>query len=198
MCSGLLVIGLGKLPNQLLKDISHVGRGDLLGRHICFCRVELLNHHKEDAAFNHRADGIGKLKAGNNISYICREALEVIIEVVSDIIRIGKQLLEVKLAGVVEGIAGSAGQSAFDKLLICSGRIQLLFHFENSLFGGRKGIVKAFENGHGQNNLPVLMGLKQTHKMRGTLPNQIGLLLDIRIGLLLKLIELHISHPPSG
>ena len=73
--TSLLVIGLGKFPNQLLKDIAHVRRGDLLRGHIRLGGVELLQGYKQNAALDHQLHGVGKVEVVDDVFDICGESL---------------------------------------------------------------------------------------------------------------------------
>ena len=69
--------------------------------------------------------------------------------------------------------------------------IQFLCHFNHRCLGGLQRIIKALQNGHGQNHLAVLVGLEQTHQVGGNFPDQIGFRLNIGICLLLQFIHRH-------
>jgi hypothetical protein len=68
----------------------------------------------------------------------------------------------------------------------------------NGRLGFAEGIIKTFQNGHGQNHLAVLMGLEQANQMGGNLPDQVGFCADIGIRLLLQFLHGHRFVPPDS
>lgn len=196
--SGLLVIALGELADQLLKDIAHIRGSDALGAHIALRGGKLLQHHKEHLAADHRAHLIGKLEVLDNVLDVVGEALQVVVEVAFQIVRVAEQPAEGEAAGVVEAVTGGLAEDAIPRFAHNAARIQRLCHRNNLVLGGQQRVIKTLEHGHGQNHLPILVRLEQADQMGGNLPDEVGLFLYIGIRLLLQLANRHLRNLRMG
>ena len=197
MGTSLLVIGFGEFPNQFLKNVAHVGGGDLIQRHIAFAGVELLQGDKQNAALDHQLDGVGKVEVLNDVLDIGGKALKIGFKVAFHIVRLSNQLGKIKIAGVVEVETGNTAEDTITGSTLNVLGIQFFCHFYNGRLGFAEGIIKTFQHGHGQNHLAVLMGLEQANQMGGNLPDQVGFCADIGIRLLLQFLHGHRFVPPD-
>ena len=185
MGTSLFVIGLGEFPDQLLKNVAHVGGGDLVQRHIALAGVELLQGDKQNAALDHQLDGVGKVEVLDNVLDVGGKALKIGFKVAFHIVRLSNQLGKIKIAGVVEVETGNAAEDTITGSTLNVLCIQFFCHFHNGGLGFTEGVIKTLQHGHRQNHLAVLMGLEQANQMGGDLPDQVGFCADIGIRLLL-------------
>lgn len=70
VCSGLLVVGLGKPLDQVFKDVPHIHGADLLRPHIRLVRTEVHNHLIEQARLLHAVDLGAEIHAGEDVLHI--------------------------------------------------------------------------------------------------------------------------------
>ena len=165
-----MVIIQKQLPNQFLKDITHVSGGDFLRGHIALCGVELLQGHEQNAALDHQLHGVSEVEVIDNVLDIGREALQIGFKVDFHIVRISDQLCKIVVAGIIEIIARDAAQDTVPGSTLHVLGIQLLRHLYNGRFG-LQCVVKPLQYGHRQNHFAILMWLEQAHQMGGNLPD---------------------------
>ena len=83
--------------------------------------------------------------------------IQVVLEVVLDIVGIGQQDIESKLAGIVEMLFGRRLKETFlygDPL-----GIKILVHLDDGILGRSQRVFKTFDDTHGQDHPSVFMGL---------------------------------------
>ena len=111
---GFLAEGLGEAPHQVLEDVAAVHRADLLRAQIALGAVEFLNHQVERVALHHAADHRVEVELGEHVLHVGRKARQVVTEIGLDVLRVRQQAVKGVPAGVVELVAGGAGQEAVD------------------------------------------------------------------------------------
>ena len=88
VCSGLLIVGLGKPLDQVLEDVPHIHGADLLRPHIRLVRAEVHNHLIEQTRLYHAVNLGTEIHAGEDVLNIVGKAIEVGPEVVIDVLRV--------------------------------------------------------------------------------------------------------------
>ena len=173
----VLVVGLGEALDEVLEDVAHVHRGDLVGRHVRLGLAEVADYLVEQRGVRvgQTLDLVGELHTGQDVLDVLGEAVDVVAEVVLDVFRVGLQGLERELGRVVEGEArGVAEEPVLDgKVLV------LLVGGEDGVVGGRQAVVEALDHRHGQDDQAVLVGLVGAAQGIGHAPDERGLLLYV-------------------
>ena len=154
---GFLAEGLGEAPHQVLEDIAAVHGADLLRAQIALGGVELLDNQVQRVALHHAADHRVEVELGKHVLDVGRKARQVVAEVGLDVLRVRKQAVKGVPAGVVELVAGSAGQEAVDHRQVLHLPVGVLHRLPR----GQQAVVKALHHRHRQDHQPVFMGLER-------------------------------------
>ena len=153
--SSLVVIRFGELSDQFFKDIPHIYSRNDIGSQISFSRTELLDDEIKTVIVVHLLDFIVEVHAVDDINHILREMIEVILKVVFDVIRIGKQYIESKLTGVVELLPGCSFKETF--LYGYAFGIKFFIHLDYSVLCRCKSIFETLDYAHWKNHLSVFV-----------------------------------------
>ena len=175
VCSGLLVVGLGKPLNQVLKNIAHINGTDLFRLHIRLVRAEVHDNLIEQSGLLHAVDLGVEVHACEDVLHIVGEAIEISAEVIVDVLWVCPQSLEGERAGIVELVSSSGPQEALFDCKV----LYLLTGIQYRLMGWQQAVVEPLDHHHGQDHQAVLMGFECTKEGVCHIPNESGLLLDI-------------------
>ena len=189
MCSGLLVVTLRELADQLLEDVTHVDARNLVGTEVGFRGAELLDDQVKQSVIGQLVNLLLEIHAVDDVDDVLREVVQIRLKVVLDVVRVGQQRLEGETAQVVELLSGRPLQEAalhLDFLLV-----QLLVGLQDLFTSGCQCVFKTFDDAHGKNDVPVLVGLVDSHQLICYRPNQVGFLLHVDRGLLLSVVYAH-------
>lgn len=107
---GVLVVGLGKPADDLLKDVAHFQIGDRIWVQVGLGGGKLLDDNVKDTFVGHCGDLTVKLELFQDVLDILREAVQVVPEIRLDIVRVVQQPLKGKLAGVIKRLPGGVAQ----------------------------------------------------------------------------------------
>ena len=135
--------------DQVFKDVSHLN--GIVSRWIQVKFRESFYNSQKAAALIHRFDMIGKLQLLHDVLDIRRKAFDIIVEVLSQLVRFVLKLFQIIVAGVVKLKARFPFQSQ------CRNRRILLICFYNSCFCRSQRTFKSSKNGHGNNYIPVFI-----------------------------------------
>ena len=128
---GVLVVRLGEPADNFLKNIAHLQIGNHSRVQVGFGASELLDDDVENTFVGHGGDLTVELELLQNILDVLREAVQVVLEVGFDVVRIVQQMLKGELAGVVKCLAGSVAQQyishgeIFHRLILLQHRVVL-------------------------------------------------------------------------
>ena len=157
VCSGLLAVAFIETAHKVFKHITAVHGGNSVRPKVALGGVELLDDQIERVAFHHALDDVVKLKLGKHVLHVAGEARQIIAEVGFDVLRVGKQGFKRVAGGVVELIAGCAGEEAIHHFQ----HLYLFICFQHLGMRGQKAVVKALDHRHGQNDQTVFVRLER-------------------------------------
>ena len=106
--AGVVVTGFsifGELSDQFFKDVAHTHVVD--GNRIQIQFRECFDYRKQAVVLVHFVDLLVKIQTLDNILNICRETLDVRLEVCSQMVRVVDQFSQVIIAGGIELVAGN-------------------------------------------------------------------------------------------
>ena len=112
--SRLLAEGLREAPHQILEDIAAVHGADAVRAKVSLGGVEFLDDQIEGVALHQTFDDILEVELCQHILHIGGKACQIITEIRLDVFRVGQQPFKVEFAGVIELVAGGAGQKSVD------------------------------------------------------------------------------------
>ena len=143
----------------------------------------------KQSVIGHLVNLLLEIHAVDDVDDVLREVVQVRLEVVLDVVRVGQQRFKGEAAQVVELLSGGPLQEAalhLDFLLV-----QLLVGLQHLFTGGCQCILKPFDDTHGKNDVAVFVGLVDSHQLICYRPNQVGFLLHVDRGLLLSIVYAH-------
>ena len=166
--AGLLVVLLVEAPDQLLEDRAHavvvergmpdraVGVDHRSRTQVDVGRGELFDQGTQGVGLGEARDLVAELEVLEDVLDSRREAVEVVLEVGSELLAAGAgtEVVEGELRGVVERLAGRLTERFLlldDPLLVEPG-----LHVEDGPLGGFEDGVEAAQNGHGEDDVAVL------------------------------------------
>lgn len=179
MRSGLLVVGLGEPPHQILEYVAAIHRADLVRTKVALGGGKFFDDQIQGAALHHPSDNAVKVELGKHILDIGGEPGQIVPEVGLNVVRVGEQQIESEPAGVIELVAGGAGEEAIDD----SQLFDLFVLLPHGGMGGQQAVVESLYNRHGEDDQSVFVGLEIAEKGIGDVPDYGGFLLDIHAGL---------------
>ena len=155
--TGVLVVGLGEPLDEVLEDVAHVDRLDLVGRHVRLRGAEVLDDLVQQGRIGvgEPLDLVDDLHARQDVLHIVGEAIEVVLEVLLDVLGISLQRLEGELRSVVEGVPRGFSEEA----VLDSEALVLLDRLLHSVVRWRQTVMEALDDCHRQDHETVLVGL---------------------------------------
>jgi hypothetical protein len=168
-----LVGQLGEAPDQLLIQVAHLQVGHLVGVQIDL--GELGHDQVEQPRAFEPVDLGGELELVEHVAGRSREAGDVVLEVVRQVVGGGDQCGEVEPRGVVELLAGLLLE---DRVEVVDLARQLRGPVEHGLLGGLERAVQAAQHGEGEDHLAVLGLLVVAAQQVGDRPDERGVVLD--------------------
>ncbi len=166
--AGLLVVLLVEAPDELFEDRAHpvvvqalqahgaVPVQDGPGAEVDRIVQEFLEQEAQRVRFHQRGNLVAKLELLQNLLHVGREAVQVRLEVGSQLLLppAGCKVAEPEGRGVVEGLAGGLAQRRI--LVGDAGRVQPGLHPEDRVFRRLQHRVQAADDRHRQDDVPVL------------------------------------------
>ena len=152
MLAGGLVGQFGEAADQLLEHMAH-----LCVVHPLRVQVdvgELLGHQVQQAGFGQPFDLGLEVEALEDVPRLRREALDVAVEVLRDMILIPQEGRQVQLGGVVE--AGAADDALEEWIGVHASCFSLRQFSQHLRLCGRQHAVKAPQHGEREDHPPVL------------------------------------------
>lgn len=151
-----MVAGFGifrELTDQFFENISHLHIVD--SPRVKIKLRERLDDGEQAVVLVHLVDFFAEVQTAllghQNFQHICRESLQVTLEIGGNMVCIIYKLCKVKFAGVIELKAGNTIHRLCREIRVC---FELV---DNLLLGGRKSTLKAADNRHRNDDILVLV-----------------------------------------
>ena len=132
---------------------------------------KLLGHHVEQAGFGQLVDLGVKLKALKDVAHRRAEGLHVCTQVLTNVVLVAHELLQVQRRGVVEKLARFAQQKG---LRVQAGGFAGGFLSQHLGLGGLQHTVQPAQHGKRQDHLAILALLVVAAQQVGDGPNEGG------------------------
>ena len=151
-----MITGLGvfrKLTDQFLKNVSHLHIVD--GARIEIKLGERLDDGKQTVILIHLVDFFTEVQTAllghQNFQHVCRETLQITLEIGGNVVCVIYKFCKVKLTGVIKLEAGNTVHRLCREIRVC---FELV---DNLLLGGRKRTLKAADNRHWNNDILIFI-----------------------------------------
>ena len=159
--AGLLVVLLVEAADEFLEDRAHamvVEAGQVAGglrAEVDVLVEELLDELAQGVGLGEARDLVAELEVVEDVLHVGREAVEVGLEVVLELLLggAGLEVAQEEGRGVVEGLPGGGAQGVVlvgDAFLVEGG-----LHLQHGLLGRFEHCVEAAQDGHGQDDIAV-------------------------------------------
>jgi hypothetical protein len=150
----LFVRGFIEFANEFFEGPAHFEIGDGIGVQVDF--AELLDQLEEAVGFVELLDLLIETEGFEQRAHFRGEAVDIVQQILGEVVRVGFELFEIVLAGVVELLPGGA----LEHLVDVGGALALLFLVLFEYFGFRRfeDAIEPSEHCHGQHDLAVLGG----------------------------------------
>ena len=192
--AGLLVVVLVEAAHQVLEDGPHgvvvqsrvphraVGVQDRFGTEVYLGRQEPADDVAQHVGCGEPGDLVAELELLEDVLDVGREAVQVGVEVVPELLLScpGGEVLELEGGGIVEGLASSL----FDDcgLVLDSDVVQPLLLLKDFSLGGLQHGVQTPEDGHGEDDVAVLAShVEVAEVVVGDSPDEVGYLAELVI-----------------
>ena len=157
-------------PDELLEDVAHLHVVDPSQRQIEVC--ELLDDLEQQVAFVHTGDVLTEAEAFHDLAHVLREADDVGVEVLRELVRVVEQPLEVQRRRVVERPSrGVLKELPSHVVALCA---VLSVCVEHRLFRVGENAVEAAQHRQRQDDLAVLVTLVRTTQQVADPPDEPG------------------------
>ena len=158
-----------------------------LGTEVDVRRQELLDQRAEGVSLGEARNLVAELEVVEDVLHVRREAVQIRLEVGLELLLAGAglEVAQRELGRVVERLSGRLPKGLI--LVGNLGRVERLLHLEHSLFGRLEDGVEPAQNGHRQDDVPILSTNVQVSKdIVGDAPDEVGDLVQLTL----------FHHPP--